>query len=136
MRSLVYTLIMVFSFYGLEGQEKIKKSDLIGKWKLSESFVSAGGGKHWVTATDGDEYEFFDDGTFSSSKYSECTTGVFFIDESTLFLEYKCDGFESNFENKKGYITYTLKFESDSFIATPTSGPICTEGCSYKYIKE
>ena len=50
-----------------------------------------------------------------------------------LILEYTCDGFESGFENNDGFITSTIRFENDCFIASPSSGPICVEGCSSKF---
>ena len=138
MRKLIYIPILIFGLFSCstDGKIEIFNSELTGEWKLTEAFISAGGPQYWVDVEDGEEFVFFDNGIFSSSKYSECTTGLFSIEQNKLLLDYNCKGFESMSENEDGFITYDLKFESDYFIATPTSGPICIEGCSYKYQKK
>ncbi|WP_117883483.1 hypothetical protein [Aureibaculum luteum] len=109
---------------------------LEGKWKQNEAYISAGGPQYWVDLENGEEIEFYNDGTFSSNNFTECSTGSFSIDDNKLFLEYDCDGFETPSENENGIITYDIEMYSKYFILTPTSGPICIEGCSYKYQRE
>lgn len=133
MRNLIY--ILIFSFFSCNSDEsgQFENFELIGKWKLTKAFISAGGPQYWVTVEDGEEFVFFKDGTFNSSRYDECTSGTFSTEPNRLFLRYNCEGFESESENTKGFVTFDLKYESDSFVATPTSGPVCIEGCSYRY---
>ena len=109
------------------------KSLIVGKWKKTEAFISSGGPQYWVDVENGEEIEFFDNGTFSSNRFTECMVGNFSIKENKLLLEYNCNGFNTQLENEEGFITYELEFYSNYFILTPTSGPICIEGCSYKY---
>ncbi|ULC60292.1 hypothetical protein MBM09_04705 [Flaviramulus sp. BrNp1-15] len=109
---------------------------IAGKWVLTEAYISAGGPQYWIDIDNGEEIEFFENGTFSSNKFSECITGNFSIVENKLLLKYNCIGFTSNAENEDGFITYKLEFFSDYFILTPTSGAICIEGCSSKYQKK
>ena len=109
------------------------ESLLVGKWEQTEAFISAGGPQYWIDIENGEVIEFFENGTFSSDRFSECTTGNFLIEETILNLEYNCTGFNSGFENEEGFITFEMEFYSNYFILTPTSGPNCTEGCSYKY---
>jgi len=111
------------------------ENTLIGKWQLTEAFISSGGPQYWVNVEDGEEIEFFADGSFVSNRFSECSVGDFFIASNELLLEYNCNGFEVESENQDGFITYDLRFDSNHFVVTPTSGPICIEGCSYKYIR-
>ena len=107
-----------------------------GKWKQNEAYISAGGPQYWIDVDNGEEIEFYNNGTFSSNRFTECTTGTFSLEENKLSLEYDCDGFETQSENGDGFITYDLELFSNHFILTPTSGPICIEGCSYKYQSE
>ena len=109
------------------------ESLMVGKWKLAEAYISSGGPQYWVDTENGEEIEFFENGTFSSDRFTECTTGNFSIEEDKLLLEYNCTGFDAESEDEEGFITYRLELFSDYFIITPTSGPICIEGCSYKY---
>jgi hypothetical protein len=109
------------------------ESLMVGKWRQTEAYISSGGPQYWVDTEHGEEIEFFENGTFSSDRFSECTTGIFSIEEDKLLLEYNCSGFDTEAENDEGIITYNLELFSDYFILTPTSGPICIEGCSYKY---
>jgi len=109
------------------------ESLMVGKWKLTAAYISSGGSPYWVDTENGVEIEFFENGTFSSNRFTECTTGNFWIEENKLLLEYTCSGFHAESENEEGFITYNLTLYSGYFILTPTSGPICIEGCSYKY---
>ncbi len=109
------------------------ESLIIGKWKQTEAYISSGGPQYWVDSENGEEIEFFEDGIFSSNRFTECSIGSFLIEENKLILEYNCNEFNTGLENEEGFITYKLEFYSDYFILTPTSGPICIEGCSYKY---
>ena len=92
-----------------------------------------GGPKYWGDVENGEVIEFFENGTFSSDRFIECITGNFLMEENKLLIEYNCIGFNTDFENEEGLITFKLEFYSDYFILTPTSGQICIEGCSYKY---
>ncbi|WP_405295506.1 hypothetical protein [Algibacter sp. Ld11] len=106
---------------------------IAGKWEQTKAYISAGGPQFWVDVDNGEEIEFFENGTFSSNRFSECITGDFSIVENILFLKYNCTEFSTEAENEDGFITYKLEFFLDYFILTPTSGPICIEGCSSKY---
>jgi hypothetical protein len=108
-------------------------SSIIGNWKQTEAFISSGGPQYWVNSENGEEINFLENGTFSSDKYPECSNGNFAIEENKLILEYSCLEFNPIAENEDGLITYDLELYTDYFILTPTSGPLCIEGCSYKY---
>jgi hypothetical protein len=108
---------------------------IAGKWKQTNAYISSGGPQYWVDNDNGEEIVFFENGTFSSNRFTDCMTGNFSIEEDNLLLEYNCTGFIPDAQNKEGFITYKPELFSDYFILTPTSGPICIEGCSYKYQK-
>ena len=109
------------------------ESLIAGKWEQTEAYISSGGPQYWVDVENGEEIEFSDNGTFTSNRFTECMVGNFSIVENKLLLKFNCDGFKTQSENEEGFITYKLEFYSSYFILTPTSGPICIEGCSYKY---
>ena len=138
MRKLLCLPILFFGLFSCSSDEtnKIINTDLTGEWQLTEAYISAGGPQYWVDVENGEELIFFENGLFNSNRFLECTTGTFSTEQNELLLNYDCNGFESEFENEEGFITYDLNFELDYFIVTPTSGPICTEGCSYKYRKK
>jgi hypothetical protein len=132
------SLLMILSFgcnndnnndAGIEGEKSI-----IGSWKLVEAYISSGGPQYWVTIENGEVYNFFSNGIFSSNRYSECTSGNFSTEFNKLILNYDCNGFTTGFENSEGAITYEITLESNYFLLTPTS-VTCIEGCSYKYKK-
>ena len=114
---------------------KTEESLMLGEWKNTESFISAGGPQFWVDAENGEEISFLKNGKFRSNRFAECQGGNFSIESDTLILDYSCRGFQSDAENEQDLITYILEFNDDHFILTPTSGPICIEGCSFKFEK-
>lgn len=140
---LYFVLASVFSisscsknYDALESKDFSMKDDpIIGEWKLVEAYISSGGPQYWVDIEDGTEYIFSSNGTFLSNNFSECTIGDFSIVSNELFLYYRCNGFTTRFENPEGAITYTVTFESNYLLLTPTS-VICFEGCSYKFIRK
>lgn len=138
MKNLIYllTLMLCFSSCSSDISTKADLDNLTGKWKLTEAYISSGESQYWVDIENGEELIFYEDKTFVSNKYSECTNGIFSIEMDELSLKYLCDEFESEQENQNGLITFTIEFKADYFIVTPTSGPMCIEGCSYKYRKQ
>lgn len=57
---------------------------LEGKWKQNEAFISAGGPQYWVDVENGEEIDFYSNGTFSSNRFTECSTGTFSLEENIL----------------------------------------------------
>lgn len=136
-KPLAFLIIYFFLFSCSKSDDEIPFFEglLIGKWKNTEAYISAGGSHYWVSVDEGEEIEFFENGTFVSNRFIECSNGNYFADNGKLLLEYQCDEFASQSENSEGFITSNLIFKSGHFLLTPTSGPICAEGCQSKYIK-
>jgi hypothetical protein len=112
------------------------ESLMIGKWKQTAAYISSGGPQYWINVENGEEIEFFENETFSSNRFTDCLSGDFSIEDNKLLLKYNCIGFNPESANEEGFITFELEFFSNYYILTPTSGPICIEGCSYKYQKK
>ena len=140
MKSKLYLIISLLFFVAcdktINKPTSADKSLMVGKWIQTKAYISSGGSQYWTDTENGEEIEFFENGTFSSDRFTECVKGNFSIEENKLLLEYNCIEFNTELENEEGFITYNLEFFSDYFILTPTSGPVCIEGCSYKYQKE
>lgn len=117
-----------------DGSLEVTDSNLLGTWKLTEAFISSGGPQYWVDVPDGDEFTFLVNGTFTTTQFPNCNEGSYFIEESELRLQYNCE--EPDTPYQADLITYNLELKSGYFLATPTSGPICIEGCSYKFEKK
>jgi len=130
-------VLFISVLFGCENNEDaIDENSIVGNWKLTAAYISSGGPQYWVSVDDGYQLSFSGNETFTSTQYTECEDGVFFInsDMSVLSFLYGCNGFTTAAQNSNGLITYAIKtFDKDSFILTPTSGPICIEGCSYKF---
>jgi len=136
MKNFIVIILLVTSLISCESNDEtnLKSTNLIGEWLQVASFGDIGNGSIFeVEIEDGEELAFFENGTFTSDRFAECTTGTFFLEEGTLFLNYSCQGFESEFENEDGFITFGIELESDSFTISPTSGFICIEACGERY---
>jgi len=132
----ILALLLIFIGCDVENEPQNANEELLnGKWKNTEAFISSGGPQYWVDVDNGEEIQFLSNDTFSSNRYTECTRGTFSIEDSTLTLKYACPGFDPTAANEEGLITFSIAYESNAFLLTPTSGPICIEGCSYKYQK-
>ncbi len=139
MKKHIYLILILTSLLSCNSNDEtseFEQDSFTGEWKLTEAFISSGGPQYWVDIKNGEKLVFFKNKTFKSNKYSKCKSGNFSIEIDTLNLEYTCDGFQTNAENQAGLITYIIDFKSNYFILTPTSGPICIEGCSYKYQRQ
>ena len=104
-----------------------------GKFKLTESYLGTGGETDWQVVENGPEFVFAGNGTFTSTHYETCSTGTYVIADDVLQLQYNCPDFENNAIDEDGFITYAIAFGANFFILSPTSGPTCIEGCSYRY---
>lgn len=126
--------LVIFMVFGITSCDKevAIETDLVGSWQLVENYYSPGGPGEWHDVEDGFEYTFSDDGSFTTDSNS-CGIGSYSFDGRVLTLEYSCAGFLTGRENDNNQITFGLVFQVNHLILTPTSGPICIEGCMEKY---
>ncbi|WP_139059081.1 hypothetical protein [Polaribacter reichenbachii] len=133
---LICSLIFFMACNPSDEPISVNETLIAGKWVQTEAYISAGGPQYWVDVENGNEIIFSENKAFTSNRFAECTEGNFSINEDELLLDYNCAEISAEFENEQGFISYNLEFYGNYFILTPTSGPICIEGCSYKYQKE
>ena len=132
--TFLFTIILFSCNSSNSNIELDSENPIFGNWKLVEAFISSGGPQYWVTIDNGEEFKFSQSGTFTSTKYQECSGGSFSTELNELILRYNCSGFTTGIENSEGNVTYEMTFESNNLILIPTSA-ICIEGCSYKFKK-
>lgn len=131
---LLFLFLTLISCSDDEGSG-ILAEDITGTWLLTETYTSGAGNKaQWTPTETGYTYTFNNDRTFTSTRFSECTTGIYTLTKTQVTLMYDCDGFDTGIENKPGTFIENYVFENGKIILTPTYMN-CDEGCGFKFKK-
>lgn len=102
---------------------------IVGTWELIEYFGSDGAeNPQWKVAEDRYTYTFDSDGSFTTTRFSECDFGRYELNDSILTLQYGC------FEPPKGTFINNFRLSADYMILTPQY-LTCIEGCGSKFRK-
>lgn len=131
MKTIIYLAVLFFCFSSCSKSDSTTSNpSIVGKWKQTEVFTSNGDSSPaWQTVANGYEIELLSNGTFTSTKYSECTTGTYIISaENEVNMVYNCAGFMNSYVEKVETIT------GSQLILRPTYLN-CDEGCSVKFEK-
>ncbi|AUS07068.1 hypothetical protein [Pseudotamlana carrageenivorans] len=133
------TILILCIFLSLtscsDDEAKSQENNFLGTWKLIETYGSDGGSNsQWTSVDNGYTYTFNNNGTFSSTRFTECTTGTYGVSSNSITLVYGCEGFDTGIENPAGTFVENYVFEDENIILTPTYMN-CDEGCSYKFEK-
>lgn len=108
---------------------------LIGTWKLIEVYNNPGYGPgSWNSVENGYTYTFYTFGQFTSTRFSECSSGNYAVTSDEVALNFGCDGFTTGIESPAGTFIEQLTFESNTVIFNPTYLS-CAEGCGWKFEK-
>lgn len=136
MKSTILILSILLSFTSCNDDDtKPQEINILGTWKLIETYGSYGGSNpQWTSIDNGYTYTFNNDGTFSSTRFTECTTGTYETSSSSITLVYGCEGFDTGIENPAGTFVENYVFDNEYIILKP-SYMNCDEGCSYKFKK-
>lgn len=136
MKPIILILSMLLSFTSCSDDDtKSQEESFLGTWKLIETYGSDGGSNpQWTIVDNSYTYTFSNDGTFSSTRFTECTTGTYDVSNNTITLDYSCVGFDTGVENPSGTFVENYNFENGNIILTPTYMN-CIEGCGYKFEK-
>lgn len=131
----VLTLIFLFSGCESGDEQELKVLDLtttnlVGTWKLSETYVSPGGETSWRAVEDGRSYTFTKEGIFTSDAYEGCTEGEYAVDGDNLIMEYTCEELE---EGQREVWTQAVHSLTEDTLVLRGIG--CIEACLYKYKK-
>ena len=131
MKTIIYLAALFFCFSSCSKSDTTTTNpSIIGKWKQTELYTSNGGSSPaWQTIANGYEIELLSNGTFTSTKYSECATGTFSLSAANeVNMVYNCAGFMNSYVEKVETIT------GSQLILRPTYLN-CDEGCSVKFEK-
>lgn len=136
MKNMFLILSIFFFTTGCSEEETTQQENAIyGTWKLIEIYQSDGDSNpQWTTVDSGYTYTFNKDGTFSSTRFTECTSGTYEVSSNSIILDYSCNGFDTGIESPPGTFIESYIFENNYLILTP-SYLNCIEGCDYKFEK-
>ncbi|MBC9798380.1 lipocalin family protein [Sinomicrobium weinanense] len=126
MKTVFSILLLLMMTMGCSDDSDMGDKDvsIVGKWQMTESYVSPGGETEWKEVEDGRIHHFKADSTFTSNGL-ECPEGRFSITGDTLLLEFNCN-YEVNSRTIKFY------FDDGDLFLTPIM-PMCVEKCLSKY---
>ncbi|WP_159439336.1 lipocalin-like domain-containing protein [Tenacibaculum agarivorans] len=111
------------------------ENSIIGTWKLIEIYNDSGDGTgSWKPVENGYTYNFSIDGQFTSTRFSECSSGNYTIDANQLTLDFDCNGFTTGIEKPEGIFIENYAFESNTVVFIPIYLN-CVEGCGWKFEK-
>lgn len=139
MKTIYLILVAMISFSSCtEDENQLRTQNdrkVNGQWQLIEVYESNGGSiNQWNTVENGYLYTFNADGTFTSSRFSECSSGNYIVTDTLLTLEYGCPNFSTGIESPAGTFIESYSFENDELILVPTY-MTCDEGCGWKFSK-
>lgn len=136
MKKMFLILSILFLFTGCNHEDpKQQENSIYGTWKLIEIYQGDGGSNpQWTTVNSGYTYTFNNDGTFSSTRFTECNSGTYVMSSDLITLKYNCNGFDTGIENPPGTFAESYIFKNTNLILTP-SYLNCIEGCDYKFEK-
>lgn len=136
MKTIILIFSMLFSLFSCNGTDTIEQENSIyGTWTLIEIYGSDGGSNpQWTSVTIVYTYTFNENGSFTSSRFSECTSGTYSIENDKLILNFGCEGFTTGIESPPGTFIEQMYFENGHLILKPTYLN-CIEGCGWKFDK-
>ncbi len=106
--------------------------NLLGLWQLEATFFGLSNGNQWNAIENGYIYQFKEDETFYSNKFSECSTGDYILTNNTLTLVYNCEDFSTALGDPPATFVEYYNFE-DGFLLLSPAYLNCDEGCLYKF---
>ena len=136
MKKLIFILTTLISLSSCDRNDPItQENSIYGTWKLVEIYGSDGGSNpKWTSVTIVYTYTFNENGSFTSSRFSECTSGTYTIENDKLILNFGCEGFTTGIESPQGTFIEQMRFENGNLILKPTYLN-CIEGCGWKFDK-
>ncbi|MGL1885571.1 MAG: hypothetical protein OCD76_03560 [Reichenbachiella sp.] len=136
MKFEIITLIIIMLSGCSNSDDEIKtEQSIIGNWKLIEVYSDIGDGSgDWNSVENGYSYSFSSNGEFTSTRFSECSSGTYTINSDELTLVFDCSGFTTGIENPEETFVENYAFELNTVILVPTYLN-CDEGCGWKFKK-
>lgn len=132
---LITILITISMLSCSKSEDSDTQRDIIGSWVLSSSLFDIGNGMpEWNDVENGHTFSFKLDSTFTSSKFTDCSTGVFSLEGGQLTLDYDCDSLLVAGEFVESILIEKIDFDGGNIILQPTYIN-CVEECGFRYEK-
>lgn len=131
MKQIILILTLIFLTSSCSNDDKkLDTSNIVGTWKHYEEYDNF----KWNKVKDGYTYTFNANGTFKSTRFTECITGKYSVVSDKLTLDYDCDEFTTQAESPAGTFIENYKLETGYIYLSPTYLS-CFEGCGSKFKK-
>lgn len=127
---LLLFFILVVSCDSEDKTLEFTEANLTGTWKLVEAYADPGDGSGtFQPVSDGYSFSLNSDGTFTSERISECSSGTFSIKEKDkIIFNFKCPNYTETFVD-------TASFDGTMLVTSPLAPNRCFEGCGSKFKK-
>lgn len=128
MKSIILILSMLLSLTSCSDDDvKPQENDILGTWKLIETYGSDGGSNpQWTAVNNGYTYTFNNDGTLISDRFT-CNGSYSLLSQNQVTISFDCADSQFN-------LVYNFTFKNQYLILTPNLSN-CDEGCGDKYEK-
>lgn len=131
MKQFLLILTLIFLSTGCSNDDKkLDTSNIVGTWKHYEEYDNF----KWNKVDGGYTYTFNANGTFKSTRFTECIKGKYTVASDKLTLDYDCDEFTTQVESPPATYVENYKLEKGYMYLTPTY-LVCFEGCTSKFRK-
>lgn len=107
----------------------LSSTSLVGKWQLSETYISPGGPTEWQGVENGNIYEFSSKGEYALLNTAEeayVQFGIYRLKDSILELEYTSD-------QATKIVGFNLQMTKTTFTLSPSYPTICFEACLSRF---
>ncbi|ADF51927.1 lipocalin family protein [Zunongwangia profunda] len=134
---LLFCSCWLFVLSGCDNEEygMYEVDRIVGSWKLVEVYNDNGDGHgQWSPAENAYSYTFNEDGTFSSTRFSQCNTGNYSIQNDEIYLDFDCNNNNRTIGigSTSSTIVEEVDYEGINVIFIPTY-PACHQGCRLKF---
>ncbi|MCL6217879.1 lipocalin family protein [Zunongwangia pacifica] len=107
---------------------------IVGSWKLVEVYNDNNNGRGvWSPAENVYSYTFNEDGTFSSTRFPQCTGGNYSIYDDEIVLDFDCNNNRTmGISSVSSTFIEEFDYDGNNVIFIPTY-PACDKGCKLKF---
>lgn len=120
--TLVAILVIGCNNEGLGKEVPTTLSNLVGKWQLTEAYISPEGATEWMDVTNGYSYVFNSNGAYEQIEDNKTLEeGTYRIEDDNLFLDFESDG-------EQKILDFSLEVTDKTITLSPSFPSICIEG--------
>lgn len=120
--ALVAILVIGCNNEGLGKEVPTTLSNLVGKWQLTEAYISPEGATEWMDVTNGYSYVFNSNGAYEQIEDNKTLEeGTYRIEDDNLFLDFESDGEQKTLD-------FSLEVTDKTITLSPSFPSICIEG--------